>query len=97
MAHVKYLNFCDKWNQEIDNPWEKVDFLDKDLWNVHKVTRHRIKKGQLEVKVQWKDQNKSQSWVNFYSLSLQDPTPILKYAKDKHIISTKPFSTISNY
>jgi hypothetical protein len=33
--------------------------------------------------VEWDDMNKTQSWVNFFALSLSNPTPIISFAR-KH-------------
>ena len=35
--------------------------------------------------------------MDMFSLALQDPIPMLKYAADKHILSQKPFSYLANY
>ena len=58
---------------------------------------HTVKNGKFEVKCRWKDINKSATWVDMFSLAIQDPIPILKYATDKHILSQKPFSYLANY
>ena len=62
-----------------------------------KIHKHRTKKGKVEVKCQWKDPTKSVSWVDMFSLALQDPVPILWYAKKQHLLSTKPFAHLSKY
>ena len=83
MAHLKYANACDKWLEEVENPWDNADFINKDLWDAKRVLGHRVKHNKVEVKVEWNDINKGRSWVDAYSLALQDPTEILKYAKTK--------------
>ena len=32
-----------------------------------------------------------------YALAMQDPIPILKYAKDKHIVTQAPFNVLAQY
>ena len=83
MAHLKYVNACDKWLEDVENSWDNADFINKDLWDAKRVLGHRMKHNKVEVKVEWNDINKGRSWVDAYSLALQDPTEILKYAKTK--------------
>ena len=97
MAHLKYLNACDKWIEEVQNPWDDADFIKKDLWDTKRVLNHRVKQNKVKVKVEWGDINKWRSWVDAYSLALQDPTEILRYAKAKHLLLQKPFNIITNY
>ena len=98
MAQLKYIHACDKWQDDLEDPWDTIEIANKDLWNAKRVLAHRIKDDNTtEVKVQWKDPNKSTSWVDLYSLALQDPTEILRYAKNNHLLSQKPFSIITNY
>ena len=33
MENVKYLNACDKWEDEVTNAWNDTDFINKDLWD----------------------------------------------------------------
>jgi hypothetical protein len=37
--------------------------------------------------VKWSDINKSQSWVNFFALSLSDPTPIISFARNQNLLN----------
>ena len=71
------------------------------LWDCSRVLGHRLKKGskgtQVEVKCQWKDSNRSHTWVDMAALALQDPIPILKYAKSKHLLSDVHFKHLVNY
>ena len=41
--------------------------------------------------VEWKDINKSQSWVNFFALSLSNPTPRISFARNNNFINNMPF------
>jgi hypothetical protein len=72
-----------------------LDIVNKELWEVKKVLRHRVRGDTAEVKVVWNDPNKKSSWVDLYALAIQDPTEILKYARTKHLLSQKPFSTLA--
>jgi hypothetical protein len=36
---------------------------------------------QLDFLVEWKKINKIQSWANFFALSLNNPTPIIAFAR----------------
>ena len=98
MAQLKYIHACDKWQDDSEDPWDTIEIANRDLWNVKRVLAHRIKDNNTtEVKVQWKDPNKSTSWVDLYSLTFQDLVEILRYAKNNHLLSQKPFSIITNY
>ena len=33
--------------------------------------------------VEWNDINRSQSWVNFFALSLSNPTPVISFARNQ--------------
>ena len=91
---LKYLNALDSINEKVKDPWNMIDIGNEELWDVKKVIKHRTKDGKTEVKVIWKDPNKSSSWINMYALAIQDPSEILRYAKTKHLLSQKPFSVL---
>jgi hypothetical protein len=40
--------------------------------------------------VEWKNINKIQSWVNFFALSLGNPTPIIKFARANNALHKMP-------
>ena len=94
---MKCIHACDKTADEVENIWNDETFVDRSLWNAKQVTSHRMKNGNVEAKVDWDDVNKSSSWVDMSSLAFQDPIPILKHAKAKHLLAQKPFSMIANY
>ena len=96
LSQLKCLQACDQWQDELDDPWDTVDPANKELWDVKKVLRHRIKNGSAEVKVEWKSPTKSTSWVDMHSLAFQDPTTILRHARNNHLPSQKPFSSLVN-
>ena len=66
--------------------------VDKDLWGVHRILRHRGEHKKIEVLCKFKDPNKTKQWVNLFALALQDPIPILQYAKNKQLLGKDPSS-----
>ena len=97
LSQLKCPLACDQWQDEMDDPWDTVDIANKDLWDVKKVLCHRIKNGSAEAKVEWKSPTKTTSWVDMHSLAFQDPTTILKHARNNHLLSQKPFSVLANH
>ena len=90
VSKLQYVQACDSI-ADGDDP-------DNELWNCSRVVEHRIKKGTtVQVKCQWKDPNKSLTWVDMSALALQDPVPILRYAKTKHLLSDIHFRHLVNY
>ena len=71
MAHLRYLNACDNWLEEVQNPWDDADFINKDLWDAKRVMSHRVKQNKVEVKVEWGDINKGRSWVDTNSFDFK--------------------------
>ena len=51
----------------------------------------------VQVKCQWKDLNKSTSWIDLNALALQDPIPILEYINRKHLSNDRLFKWILVY
>jgi hypothetical protein len=47
--------------------------------------------------VEWNDINKSQSWVNFFALSLRNPTPIIAFARKHNLLDKMAFQYFVNY
>jgi hypothetical protein len=52
---------------------------------------------QLNCLVEWKNINKAQSWVNFFALSLINPTPIIAFARANNILNKMPFCHLIQY
>ena len=67
------------------------------LWDMYRVLRHRGEHKRVEMYVEFKDSNKSKQWVNLFALALQDPIPILKYAKNKKLLGKNLFKILVNY
>ena len=89
---LKYIQAVDLLNEEEDN----LDF-DKSLWDVHRVLRHRGEHKKVEIYVEFKDPNKRKQWVSLFAIALQDPIPILKYAKNKKLLGKSPFKILVNH
>ena len=70
---------------------------DKSLWEVKRVLRHRGTEKNTEVLCEFNDPNQNKKWVSLFALALQDPIPILEYAKRKHLLKQKPFRFLVNY
>ena len=51
----------------------------------------------LPSKIEWNDMNKSQSWVNFFALSLSNPTPIISFARNDGYLDKMPFCHLIQY
>ena len=89
---LKYIQTIDILNEEEDDS----DF-DKLLWDVHRVLRHRGEHNKFELYVELKGPNKSKQWMSLFALALQDPIPILKYAKNKKLLGKNPFKILVNH
>ncbi|MEM7375824.1 MAG: hypothetical protein AAF587_44960, partial [Bacteroidota bacterium] len=97
---LRYLHALDKAESsgdEVQHAGNDIMEGNTDIWNIGEVIDHRVKGGRHEVKCKFKGQPRSTSWLDMYSLALQDPIPILKYAKRKHLLSQAPFSNLSRY
>ena len=93
LSQLKYLQACDQWNDEKDDPWDNAAFVNKDLWDAKRILCHRIKNDNVEVKAEWKDPKKSTAWIDMHSLAFQDPSTTLKCARSNHPLSQKPWQT----
>jgi hypothetical protein len=47
--------------------------------------------------VEWRNLNKAQSWVNFFALSLSNPTPIISFARSNNLLHKMPFCHLFQY
>ena len=52
---------------------------------------------QYKCLVEWNDLNKSQSWVNFIALCLSNPTPVISFAREQHLLDKSPFCHLIPY
>ena len=95
LEQLKYVQAIDKID-ETEGQFRDL-YADDTLWDVRRVLRHRTRDNKVEVLCEFKDVNKSQQWVNMYALALQDPIPIIAYAKQKRILNQGPFRILVNY
>ena len=58
---------------------------------------HKGEHNHIEVLCKFKDPNKSTQWVNMFALALQDPVPIIAYARKMHLVDKNPFRMLINY
>ena len=47
--------------------------------------------------VEWNNINKTQSWVNFFALSLNDQTPIIDFARKSNVLHKLQFRHLVKY
>jgi ribonuclease P protein component len=47
--------------------------------------------------VEWNDINKLQPWVNFFALSLNNPTPIIWFARKRNLLDKMSFQQLVHY
>jgi hypothetical protein len=47
--------------------------------------------------VEWNDINKSQSWVNFFALSLGRPAPVISFARNQNLLNRMLFYHLIRY
>ena len=49
MKQLKYIQALDKDADKIETLWDSSGLLDYDLWDVKRITRHRIRKGKVQL------------------------------------------------
>jgi hypothetical protein len=47
--------------------------------------------------VEWNDINKIKSWVNYFALSLNNPTPIISFVRINNLQDKMPFCHLNRY
>ena len=76
---------------------------DSDMsWECSKVLEHCEERGagrstNHKSLVEWNDINKSQSWLNFFALSLMNPTPTISFARNNNFMYKMPFCHLIEY
>jgi hypothetical protein len=76
---------------------------DKDKsWECNKVIKYCEEIGMntstnYNCLVEWNDINQSQSWVNFFALSLSNPTPVISFARNQNLLDRMPFCQLVQY
>jgi hypothetical protein len=72
---------------------------DKDMsWECHKVVDYCKEKGNVNSSnhkclVEWNDIKKNKSRVNYFALSLSNPTPIISFPRNNKLLDKMPFVT----
>ena len=98
---LRYIHALERMEDGNDPDPSSYYGYDKDLWSVNTVTnhcwQHKGKSRWVEVKVTFNDPNKSSDWVNMFSLAMQDPVPIIKYAQSKRLTGQGPFRLLLSY
>ena len=78
---IHYSNLLAEWEQMTQ---EGNEWSEKKVWVFDKFTGHQLKKGRLEVQVDWSDGPKT--WEPLSAMALQDPVTCAKYAKDNDLL-----------
>jgi hypothetical protein len=80
-----------------------MDEKDGDMsWGCSKVLEYCEEKGadfctKRKCLVEWNDINKSQSWVEFFAVSLSNPTPLISFARNHNLLDEMPFCHLTQY
>jgi hypothetical protein len=88
---LRQLHILDKEEDDLDESWECTKVLKycedsrKDMSTNHNCL------------VEWNDINNSQSWVNFFALSLSNPTPIISFARKHNLLDNMAFQHLVHY
>jgi hypothetical protein len=75
---------------------------DDKTWQCSRMLEYNEERGtsgehQLNCLVEWKNINKTQPWVNFFALSLSNPTPIIAFARANTVLHKMPFCHLIHY
>jgi hypothetical protein len=70
-------------------------------WECHEVVEYH-KKGDVNSSnhkclVEWNDINKTESWVNYFALSLSNPKPIISFARNNKLLDKMPFFHLTQH
>jgi hypothetical protein len=47
--------------------------------------------------VEWNDINKTKSWLNYFALSLNNPKPIISFARNNNLLDMMAFCHLTQY
>ena len=96
MGQLKYIQTVDAI-AESNNPKEYQNLL----WNVDQVIDHCIvhkgTKKKVLVNCRFKGTSNVAHWIDMFALAMQDPIPILRYARKKHLLKQDPFNKLVKY
>jgi hypothetical protein len=76
---------------------------DNDMsWECCKVNEFYKEKGDVNSSnhkclVEWNDINKTKSWVNYFALSLSNPTPIISFERNNNLLDTMASCHLTQY
>jgi hypothetical protein len=76
---------------------------DKDMsWECHKVVDYCKEKGDNYSSnhkhlVEWNDFNETKIWLNYFALSLSNPTPIISFSRKNNLLDKMPFCHLTQY
>jgi hypothetical protein len=68
----------------------------------HEVVDYCKEKGDVHISnhkclVEWKDINRTKSWVNYFALSTSNPKPIISFARNNNLLDKMPFYHLTQY
>jgi hypothetical protein len=71
-------------------------------WECHKVVDYCKEKGDDHCSssnhkclVEWKDVNKTKSWLNYFALKLSNPKPIISFARNNNLFDKMLFCQLT--
>ena len=88
---LQNLHILDMAEESEDTSWEYSRMLE------YHEDRGRNDGHHVNCLVEWKNINKTQSWVNFFTLSLSNPTPIISFASGNSLLHKMSFRHLVQY
>jgi hypothetical protein len=91
LDHLRQLHTLDRLEDGHDRSWECSKVL--------KYTKERTEDDGVDHRclVEWNDLSKSQSWVNFFTLCLSNPKPIISFSREHKLLDKFPFFNLIPY
>jgi hypothetical protein len=85
------LHMLDNTEEDNDISWECCKLVDccKEKGDDHSSNHKCV--------VEWNNINKSKSWVNYFTLSLSDPKPIISFLRNNNLLDKMPFCHLTQY
>jgi hypothetical protein len=88
---LRQLHILDRTEDNLHESWECTKVMKYcDNSGIDMRTNHNCL-------LEWNDINKSQSWVNFFALSLSNPTPIISFARKHNLLDKMHFQHHVHY
>ena len=88
---LRNLHMLDMAEESEDTSWECSRMLE------YYEDRGGNEGHHLNCLVEWRNINKTQSCVNFFALSLNNPTPIISFARSNNLLPKMPFCHLVQY